>query len=157
MSKLEEYPLEMYDTPKLMRFLIKGSAVNPVGVAVRDNKMFLQVEIIGEDQVEHDVRVEAHGTGWPIPNAEDITYIGTGIVYSFVWHVFYTIHIPGDKEVEENESDTCRIYTIYKYPVKDNGEVDIETEHRIAKELYRGMQYGRQVAWVLLECGEEMY
>ena len=146
MKRLEEYPLGMFDTPILIRFQVQGGEVNPVGVVVRDNEMFLQIEVTGTNQIEYDIFVEVHGTEWPIPNAEDAKYVGTGTVYGFVWHVFCTIQAASIENMEERTSDKHRIYTIYKYPVEDNGEVAIETEHRIARVLHRGIQYDRHVA-----------
>ena len=173
-SKITEYNLDMYDTPGVRRLFIKGETIKPVGVTARDGGLFLQVEVIGEDSdAEHDLRIEIHGTGWPIPNAEDVEYVGTGIENPFVWHVFYkafvrdygpTSQYDAGNEVnfdnadisdDEDASDAMRIYTIYKYPINATGSTELCFKLRFIKVLHTGLLYGQRMAWVLHELVEE--
>ena len=145
MVRKEEFSLAMFDTPGVRNLKIIGDEAKPVGVIVRDDELFLQVEITGYSEREHDIHVEIHGTGWPILNAEEVTYAGTGIVSGYVWHVFWTI------VGSVSRTDERRIYTIYKYPVREDGAVEIDTDLRVVRELYREVQYGCLMAWVLLD------
>jgi hypothetical protein len=156
-----EYPLDMYDTPGVRRIVIEGKNVTPTGIVVRDGQMFMRVEQSGGSGTWHDIRIEIHGTGWPIPNAEEVQYVGTGNVHGYVWHVFYKTYVydhdpanaelPNYDDPDEPSAEAMRLYTIFKYPIADSGTTELRFRHRFVRALHAGKQYGELMLWVLLE------
>jgi hypothetical protein len=151
-TKTIELDLETYDTPGLRRYTIKGDCVIPSRIIVKNNRLIMLVNICGESDNEHDLRVEVHGTGWPIPNAENIKYAGTGVIAGgrYVWHVFYSF-AKKDEATKNSNNDDMRIFTIFKYPIADSGTTTISFDHKFVMPLHVGLQNGELMLWVLFE------
>jgi hypothetical protein len=157
---IQRIDLEVFDSPEVYNLGFKGVSVQPLGLDTSSGAVELLVEVTGKDAeeaTEHNMVVEAHGTGWPIPFVDDLEYLGTVMNYGFVWHVFYMFRQESGLSEEESENkpafDHAEIRrnccVIYKYDLVHNGRTDLKIPSPTARPLHVNWQYGQLRLWLL--------
>ena len=161
-SAFEVINLHLLDTPMVMNVAINGG-LKHISLTEKDGETLLCVATDNDVSLEQILVVEVHPTGMLLPNADDVTYLGTSMVGGgfFVWHIFYLVRDKNDKpNKKDSMADDRRmfksLYTIYKYGFAVDGSTEINIDGSSVKPLYADMQNGSPTIWVLikLENGE---
>jgi hypothetical protein len=149
--------IKMYfgDSPYLCNLRFKGVAVKPIGLDSSSDEVEMLVEVMGQyskEAFEHELVIEVHGTGWPIPVAGQVNYLGTVMDWGFVWHVFYMFRheqtVPDmEKLSREEKYQNCSV--VFKYDLAEEGATDLQIPGNTARPLHINRQHGQLRLWLL--------
>lgn len=88
MSIIHRHELTIVDTPQIVSL---PSAHTLLSIAPGRNGYYIDLWVLGESRLTHEVirTFRIFGTGHPIPNEEQLKFVGTAVMPDdLVWHVF---------------------------------------------------------------------
>ena len=142
-NSVEDINLELGDSPGIFNIVICGE-LTEIYLHEIDNATYLHIETgeVADPRIE--LAVEIHPTGGLIPNAQDLTFLGTAFAGIYVWHIFYCF-----RTVDKRDIGTADLYTIYKEPLNDVGDTEIQVSSENVTVLHIGKQGGQSYVWFL--------